>query len=102
MKRTLVILVLEVAAGCVEEVVQQRTEGVSQKVKGAADDISAPFGGRRSQPDDKAAREKERFDEQWRQLQSFRALQAQAVAAAAAASPTPPPANFKFVTRVKQ
>ena len=95
MKRTLAILVLAVAAGCSKEV-------VPQKVKSAADDITAPFGGRRGQAVDKAAREKERFDEQWRQLQSFRAQQAQAVAAAAAAAPTPPPENFKFVTHVKQ
>jgi len=107
MKRTIVILALAVAAGCSREVVQQRTHVVAEKVKNTADDITAPFGGRRSQPDDKAALEKARFDQQWRQLQSFRnqqrqQAQTQTVAPAAPAPLTPPPANFKFVTGMKQ
>jgi lipoprotein-anchoring transpeptidase ErfK/SrfK len=74
-------------------------EKVAAKVKQFAGDISAPLG----KADDAAAREKERFDQQWRQLQSFRAQQAEAQrqeqAAAAAAQP---PANFRFTTGVKE
>jgi lipoprotein-anchoring transpeptidase ErfK/SrfK len=74
-------------------------ERVAAKVKQVAGDISAPLG----KADDAAAREKERFDQQWRQLQSFRAQQAEAQrqeqAAAAAAQP---PANFRFTTGVKE
>lgn len=103
MKRTLVVLTLAVAIGCSKEVVQERTDVVAQKVKGAADDITAPFGGRRSQPDDTAAREKARFDQQWRHLQSFRPQQqARPTTAVAVAPPAPPPAGFTFVTKVKQ
>ncbi|HEX7418765.1 MAG TPA: L,D-transpeptidase [Thermoanaerobaculia bacterium] len=102
MKRTLLIMALAVLAGCSKEVVQQKTQVVADKMKGAADDITAPIGGRRTQAVDKAAREKERFDQRWRELQSFRAQQAQQVTTAVAAPPTPPPANFAFVTGVKQ
>ena len=103
MKRTLVILTLAAAIGCSKEVLQQKTDVVAQTVRGAADDITAPLGGRRSQPYDKAAREKARFDQQWRQLQSFRAQQqAQQRAVVAVAPPAPPPAGFTFVKGVKQ
>ena len=74
-------------------------ETVTTKVKEVAYDISAPMG----KPDDAAAREKQRFDQQWRQLQSFRAQQAEAQRQqAAAAAAAQPPANFKFVTGVKE
>src|SRR5450755_561233 len=102
MKRILVIVALAVVAGCSKEVVQEKTQMAAQNVKGTADDITAPIGGRRTQAADKAAQEKERFDQRWRELQSFRAQQAQQVTTAAAAPPTPPPANFTFVTGVKQ
>ncbi len=93
MKRLVSILIL-ITISCSRPV-----EKVTTKVRHLADDISAPLG----KADDAAAREKERFDQQWRQLQSFRAQQAEAQrqqeAAAAAAQP---PANFRFVTGVKE
>src|SRR2546430_17558014 len=75
-------------------------EKVTTKVRDLADDISAPLG----KADDRAAREKERFDQQWRELQSFRAQQAEAQRQqqAAAAAAAQPPANFRFVTGVKE
>ncbi len=110
MKRTLLaILVLAVAAGCSRETLKQNTATVKAKVTSAANDITAPFDGK---PDDPNVREQERFDQRWRDLQSFRAAQQQAQQQAAtqtaapvekAAAPlAPAPAGFKFVTGVKQ
>jgi lipoprotein-anchoring transpeptidase ErfK/SrfK len=94
MKRLISILVL-ITISCSRPV-----EKVTTKVKQFADDISTPMG----KADDKAAREKERFDQQWRELQSFRAQQAEAQRQqqAAAAAAAQPPANFRFVTGVKE
>jgi Uncharacterized protein conserved in bacteria len=76
-------------------------------------DVSTPMG----KPDDPATlaaaqqqREKERFDQQWRQLQSFKAQEAakaQAAQAATASQAAPSaaplaPSPFKFVSGVKQ
>src|SRR5881396_3724086 len=98
MKRAIPIFVALFLAACTKEVVQQKAHTVKEKVKNAVEDISTPLG----KPDDAAARERERFDQQWRQLQSFRAQQAairkQQEQAAAAAKP---PATFRFVTGVK-
>ena len=88
------IIVILAAIACSKPITK-----VKEKVKDIAEEISAPLGRR----DDPAAREKERFDQQWRQLESFRARQAEAERQrqqqAAAAQP---PANFRFVTGVKQ
>jgi lipoprotein-anchoring transpeptidase ErfK/SrfK len=94
MKRLISILIL-ITISCGRPV-----ERVTTKVKQIADDISTPMG----KADDRAAREKERFDQQWRQLQSFRAQQAEAQRQqqAAAAAAAQPPANFRFVTGVKE
>jgi lipoprotein-anchoring transpeptidase ErfK/SrfK len=94
MKRLISILVL-ITISCSRPV-----EKVTTKVKQFADDISTPMG----KADDKAAREKERFDQQWRELQSFRAQQAEAQRQqqAAAAAAAQAPANFRFVTGVKE
>src|SRR6267378_5046925 len=89
MKRLISILIL-ITISCSRPV---------EKARDLADDISAPLG----KADDAAAREKERFDQQWRQLQSFRAQQAEAQRQqAAAAAAAQPPANFRFVTGVKE
>src|SRR6266566_2045938 len=94
MKRLISILILITISSCSRPV-----EKVTTKVRDLADDISAPLG----KADDAAAREKERFDQQWRQLQSFRAQQAEAQRQqAAAAAAAQPPANFRFVTGVKE
>jgi lipoprotein-anchoring transpeptidase ErfK/SrfK len=94
MKRLISILIL-ITISCGRPV-----ERVTTKVKEIADDISTPMG----KADDRAAREKERFDQQWRQLQSFRAQQAEAQRQqqAAAAAAAQPPANFRFVTGIKE
>lgn len=86
--------------GCSREEATQKTTSAVQKVSNAADDVTTPLG----RPDNAQERERERFNEQWRQLQSFRAqqqAQQQAQQAAAAAS-AQPPANFRFVTGQKE
>ena len=92
MKRFIAILIL-ITVACSRPV-----EKVTAKVKDAGDDISAPLG----KADDSAAREKERFDQQWRQLQSFRAQQEAQRQQQQAAAAAQPPANFRFVTGVKE
>src|SRR5207253_10554491 len=93
MKRLILILTLASIA-CSKPITK-----VKEKVKDIAEDISVPLGRR----DDPAAREKERFDRQWRQLESFRAQQAEAERQrqqrAAAAQP---PANFRFISGLKE
>lgn len=81
----LISVLLTLAAGCTKEQAKQTTEQakekahkVASKVADAVDDVGVPVGG---PPDDPKAREQERFDEKWRQLQSFRAQQAAAAAA---------------------
>ena len=107
MKKLAILTLLAFAAACSKETVKEKTHTVTTKVKDAADDITAPFGRKRDQTDN-AARERERFDQQWRQLQSFRAQQQQQAQTQTTAPPaqpaaeTPPPANFRFVTKVKQ
>jgi len=71
------------AAGCskqeAKQTAQTTTAKVAQKVQEAFDDVSTPVG----KPDPNAAkqREQERFDQRWRELQSFRAQQQAAAAA---------------------
>jgi len=91
-----------IAAACGGEV-KHATTKVAKKVAAAAEDVAAPFG-RRSDAVNQQEREKERFDQQWRALQSFRAQQAQLAAAqqaqqaAAAASE----AKIAFVSGQKE
>ncbi len=97
------ILAILLAAACSKEEAQQRTKNavnnVTTKVQDVVDDISTPFG----KPDNSAEREKQRFDAQWRQLESFRAQQAAARAAAqAAAAQAAPPSNFAFGSNKKE
>lgn len=78
-----VLALLLVALGCSKEEAKDQTAtaatNAADKVEDALD-VAVPIRG----TDDPAAREKERFDEQWRQLESLReAKQAQAQAAAA-------------------
>ena len=79
------IVLLTLGVGCTKEEAKHTTEAakekahnVATKVADAVDDIGVPAGG---PPDDAKAREQERFDEKWRQLQSFREQQAAAAAA---------------------
>jgi lipoprotein-anchoring transpeptidase ErfK/SrfK len=102
MRETLpVILVVTMLAACSKQEVKENTAAVTTSVKNVADDVSVPFRGNR---DDPAAREKERFDQHFRELQSFRdqqKLQAQAQLAQQQAAAAPPP-NFRFVHGVKE
>src|ERR1044071_4894673 len=92
-----------VAAACSRETAKEKVHEtatkVANKVADAADDVSAPFG--RNDTVDQQQREKERFDQRWRELQSFRAQQAaqaaaqqQAVAQAQQAAASEPKINF--------
>jgi lipoprotein-anchoring transpeptidase ErfK/SrfK len=71
--------VLALALACSREQAHQAKEKAKDAVQNvatkAADEVGAPFGGPK---DDPKAREQQRFDEQWRQLQSFRDQQAAA------------------------
>ncbi len=120
MKRIFGLVVIAmVMAGCSREQSSDASgehKNVIEKVASKVDetfDISTPIG----KPDDPASiaaarqqREKERFNQQFRQLQSFRAQQAAKAQAAQAAqtattpSPAAPlaPSPFQFVTGVKQ
>ncbi|HEY4640644.1 MAG TPA: L,D-transpeptidase [Thermoanaerobaculia bacterium] len=69
-KKMAVAALLAVAIGCSREQAHQTKETVQQKVQNVFE-AAVPSQG----ADDTAGREKERFDEQWRQLQSFRAQQ---------------------------
>jgi hypothetical protein len=83
MKWTTVAAIALFTFACSKQEVQQRAENtkenVSRTVSEAVDDVAAPFS--REKPDPKQI-EKERFDERWRELQSFREQQAKAKAAA--------------------
>jgi len=110
-RKTLAILVIVAAAtGCSNETKENAKESaksaahsVAAKVSDAVDDITAPVGKR--QPPSPAEIQRQRFDQQWRQLESFRqqqlaqqqAQQQQQAAAAAAAK-----ANIQFVSGRKE
>lgn len=76
-----------IAAGCSREVatnakdnVKHAASKVASKVADAADDVAVPFG-KNNDAVNQQQREKERFDQHWRDLQSFRAQQAAQAAA---------------------
>lgn len=104
--RHLVALALAAAViGCggeAKQKAQEAGESAKNTVKkvGAALNVSAPYD---NQQEDRSVRERQRFDEQWRQLQSFREQQrAREAAAAAAAQPAALPAGFQFVTGTRE
>src|SRR5437773_1382217 len=104
MKKTAILVALLFAA-CSREQAHRAKQSVQQKVEKVQDafDVSAPMG--KPDPKDVAQqRERERFDQRWRQLQSFREQQARAAAqqqaqAAAAAAAEP---KITFVTGGKE
>jgi lipoprotein-anchoring transpeptidase ErfK/SrfK len=74
MKKLAVAALLVVASACSRETkqsAQTATQNVANKVRDAFE-ATVPLG----KPDDPAAREQQRFDQRWRQLQSFKAQQA--------------------------
>src|ERR1043165_2675056 len=82
-KRLIAATMVLVAAACSRETAKEKVHEtatkVAKKVADAADDVSAPFG--RNEAVNQQQREKERFDQRWRELQSFRAQQAAPAAA---------------------
>jgi lipoprotein-anchoring transpeptidase ErfK/SrfK len=106
MKKALPALLMAVLlSSCSREQATQKTsdvvQKVSNKVQNAVDDVTTPFG----PADHTANRQLERYNEQWRQLQSFRAwqqAQQQRQAATATTATTPPRASFRFVTGQKE
>ncbi|HEV2718472.1 MAG TPA: L,D-transpeptidase [Thermoanaerobaculia bacterium] len=74
-----------VAAACTRETARETKQEVKTVAKKVADDVATPFG-RRNDAVNQQEREKERFDQQWRALQSFQAQQAAAAAAQQAAA----------------
>jgi lipoprotein-anchoring transpeptidase ErfK/SrfK len=92
MKRLMTVVLI--LAACSKPV-----ERVKAKAHQIADDISAPLG----KQDDVASREQQRFDQRWRQLQSFRAQQeAQRQLQQQQQQQAAPPPDFRFVTGVKE
>src|SRR5256885_9467012 len=105
MRRTVAVLLL-LAAACSKQETKQAVANAKASTKNAVskvtDAISTPYGGK---PDDAAARERERFDQQYRQLESFRAqqqLQQQQQQQAQAQQAAQPPSWFHFVTGQKE
>jgi lipoprotein-anchoring transpeptidase ErfK/SrfK len=100
-KITVLAATLIVALGCskqeVKEAGQRAQDATTRAVDKAADaiDIAVPLG----QRDDPAARERERLDEQWRQLESLREAKA---AAAQAQTPPAPPIQIAFAPNGKE
>ena len=92
------------AAACSKEEATQKTQHaaakVAQKVQDAFD-VSAPLG-KPDRPDVAQQRERERFDQQWRALQSFREQQAVRAAQQRAAAQQQAAAQINFVTGQKQ
>src|SRR5262249_17576243 len=108
MRRRVAVLaaMLILAAACTKEEATRKTEKAAAKVVATVQDVfeaSAPMG----KPDARDAaqqreRERERFDQQWRALQSFRAAQEAAAAALRAAQQAVAGPQINFVTGKKE
>jgi lipoprotein-anchoring transpeptidase ErfK/SrfK len=87
MKRTISIALMCLTAACSREQAHQAKEKIRQKTHDAFE-AATPYG--KDEPGAAQQREKQRFNQQWRALQSFRAQQeAKAVAEAQALQPPP-------------
>jgi lipoprotein-anchoring transpeptidase ErfK/SrfK len=99
-KKTLIAAMLIVAIGCTKQEAKdagnRAKTAASNAVERASDaiEVAVPLG----QRDDPAAREKERLDEQWRNLESLR----EAKAAAPPPIPAAPPLNITFAPNGKE
>lgn len=95
---SIVAAILIIAIGCskqeVKEVGQRAQDATTRAVDRAADAVAVPLGER----DDPAARERERLDEQWRQLESLR----EAKAAAQLQAPPVPAVQIAFAPNGKE
>ncbi|HEX9983782.1 MAG TPA: L,D-transpeptidase family protein [Thermoanaerobaculia bacterium] len=105
-KKTLLAVILSVAAAaCSREEAKQTqekagaaVERAGAKVSDALDDVAVPVG----QREDPQQQEKERFDEQWRGLESFRGQAAPAAVPQQPHGPDQPKLNVQFVPRTKE
>lgn len=108
MKKQILILVVLALAACSREQTQQvKQQAVNAKQRVAdAFDVEAPIERKQAAAAQAAQeREKERFDQQWRALQSFReqqAVQAAQQQAAAQQAASAAAVNVQFVSRGKQ
>ena len=99
--KKLAILVILAAAACSRESATNVKNTTTSAVKNAATkvhdafDISTPMG----KPDNPQAREQQRFDQQWRQLESFKEQQQKYAAQTSPAANMPP---IQIVARTKQ
>lgn len=100
MKRWLALIAIAATIACskqeakqTQDKVEQAATNVAEKVEDAID-VAVPIGER----DDPAAREKQRLDEQWRALETFRNAQK----AAAPAGPAPAAVTVQFVANGKE
>ena len=100
MRKLIAVAAIAAAVACSKEEAKQAKENVQEKASQVAEkvedaiDVAVPLG----EKDDPAAREKERFDEQWRGLETFRAQQA----AKAAAQAEPAAVNVQFAPNGKE
>jgi len=100
MRKLIASIALVTAVACSKEEAKQAKENVTEKATqvaqkvGDAIDVAVPLGER----DDPAAREKERFNEEWRGLETFKGQPAQAPPPQTAA----PAANVKFAPNGKE
>jgi lipoprotein-anchoring transpeptidase ErfK/SrfK len=100
----MVAVLVILAAACSGQETKQAVSSTKKVVQKVADGITAPYD---NKPDDVATREQQRFDANYRQLESFREqqqrqqqlLQQQQQQQQAAAQP---PATFRFVTGQKE
>jgi lipoprotein-anchoring transpeptidase ErfK/SrfK len=97
MKRTTTAFLMLLLAACSREQAHQAKLKVVEKVSNAVDDITVPLG----TPETPQERERERFDQQWRQLQSFKAQQA-AIAARQQQQAREAAQSIQFVARGKE
>jgi lipoprotein-anchoring transpeptidase ErfK/SrfK len=100
-KNLILAAVLMAAIACSKEKAATTDNKIDDAAARATDRVADVFGAETpvGPPDDPKAREQERFDERWRELETFRA----AAAAKAAAQPAPvPQVNVQFVTGQKE
>jgi lipoprotein-anchoring transpeptidase ErfK/SrfK len=107
-RKWVLAVVMAALVACSKQEAKQTAKDVKESTKQAVRNVSDALevnANYNRQPDDRTVREKERFDAQWRQLQSFREQQAQLAAQQqqqqqqAAAQV---PASFHFAAGVKE
>ena len=91
------LLSVFLVAACSREVVQEKTIAAKKTVSERLDDIAVPW----ERTENRQRNEQERFDERWRELESFRAQQARQQQQQRQPSATPA-TNLRFVTGVKE